>query len=200
MSILLHACCGPCLLYPAGVLEGEGTDFTCYFYNPNIHPYREFRKRLNTFQELADSRKYKYIIDRDYGLKMFLRRVVFKEDQRCKFCYQMRLGNTAKLAAEKNHQGFSTTLLYSTYQNHSLLRKEAAAASANHSIPFVYHDFRVGWQQGIDESKECNLYRQSYCGCLYSEQERYDNRLKKQLKRKIKSDVQPPRSGHDQSK
>lgn len=200
MSTLLHVCCGPCLVYPAKILEGEGTDFTCYFFNPNIHPYREFKKRLNSFKELADSRGYKYIIDRDYGLKMFMRQVVFNEDQRCKICYQMRLGNTAKLAAEQGYSGFSTTLLYSTYQNHSLIRTEAAMASESHSVPFVYRDFRIGWQQGIDESKACNLYRQSYCGCLFSEQERYDNRLKKQLKRKRKSDVQPSRSSHDQSK
>ena len=200
MSILLHVCCGPCLVYPARVLEGQGTDFTCYFFNPNIHPYREFKKRLNSFKELAEARNYSYIIDRDYGLKMLLRRVVFNEDRRCTLCYQMRLGNVAQQAAEKGLEGFSTTLLYSTYQNHSLIRTQAAKASECHSIPFVYHDFRVGWQQGIDESKGANLYRQSFCGCLFSEQERYDNRLKKQLKRKRKNDVQSPRSGHDKSK
>ncbi len=189
MSILLHVCCGPCLLYPAKVLEEEGTDFTCYFHNPNIHPYQEFRKRLNTFKELADSRQYRYIIDRDYGLKEFLRSVVFNEPQRCTFCYQMRFEKTAKLASENGHRGFSTTLLYSTYQNHSLIKAQARIASEEQKVPFVYHDFRTGWQQGVDESRECNLYRQNYCGCIYSEQERYDNRLKKQLKRKLKKDV-----------
>ena len=200
MSILLHVCCGPCLVYPARILEGEGTDFTCYFFNPNIHPYREFKQRLNSFKELADSRNYRTIIDRDYGLKMFLRQVVFNEDQRCKICYQMRLGNAAKLAAEQGYSGFSTTLLYSTYQNHDLIKTQATQASEAESTPFVYHDFRVGWQQGIDESKANNLYRQSYCGCVFSEQERYDNRLKKQLKRKQKTNVQTSGAGHDQSK
>ena len=200
MSILLHVCCGPCLVYPARVLEGEGTDFTCYFYNPNIHPYQEFKRRLNSFKDLADSRNYRYVIERDYGLKMFLRKVVFKEDQRCTFCYQMRLGNVAKYAAERGDEGFSTTLLYSTYQNHALIRHQADQASKHHSVPFLYHDFRVGWQQGIDDSKAANLYRQSYCGCLFSEQERYDNRLKKKLKRKRNTDVQTSGSGHDQSK
>ncbi len=89
MSILLHVCCGPCLVYPAKVMEGQGVDVTCYFFNPNIHPYREFKKRLNSFKEFADSRNYSYIIDSDYGLKMFLRQVVFNEDQRCNFCYQI---------------------------------------------------------------------------------------------------------------
>ena len=129
-----------------------------------------------------------------------VREVVFNEDQRCKICYRMRLGNVARLAAEQRYRGFSTTLLYSTYQNHDLIKKQAAHASESQSIPFVYHDFRKGWQQGIDGSKAYNLYRQSYCGCLFSEQERYDNRLKKQIKRTLKSDVQTTGTGHDQSK
>lgn len=200
MSILLHTCCGPCLLYPAKVLEGQGTDFTCYFFNPNIHPYKEFKKRLTSFQELADSRGYRYIIERDYGLKSFLRQVVFKEEQRCTFCYQMRFKKAAALAAEKGYQGFSTTLLYSKYQNHPLIKTQAERAADTYSIPFLYQDFRIGWQQGVEEARQCNLYRQSYCGCIYSEQERYDNRLKKQLRKERKNDVQPPRTGNEQSK
>jgi len=142
MSILLHVCCGPCLLYPAKVLEGQGTDFTCYFFNPNIHPYREFKKRLNTFKDLAETRKYPYIIDKDYGLKDFLRQVVFNEDRRCRFCYQMRFDKTAKLAAQNNHSGFSTTLLYSIYQSHPLIRQQGEAASEAQSIPFVFHSLQ----------------------------------------------------------
>lgn len=197
MSILLHTCCGPCLLYPAQLLEEEGVDFTCYFFNPNIHPYKEFKNRLNSFKELAESRKYPVIIDPDYGLRSFLRAVVFKEEKRCATCYKMRFERTAKLAREHGFDGFSTTLLYSTYQNHSLIRSQGNNASEIHQLPFVYQDFRVGWQQGIDEANRSNLYRQSYCGCIYSEQERYDNRLKKKLKKKRKDDVQSSRPGHD---
>jgi hypothetical protein len=184
-------------MYPASVFEGEGTDFSCYFYNPNIHPYREFRRRLNTFIDLADSRSYSYIVDRDYGLKEFLRRVVFKENVRCGHCYRMRLGQTAKIAAQRHHHGFTSTLLYSTYQNHALIRMQAEQSAVTEGVPFIYHDFRVGWQQGINESIANDLYRQSYCGCIYSEQERYDNRLKKQLIKKRKSDVQSRGIGND---
>lgn len=197
MSVLLHTCCAPCLVYPAKVLEEKNIEFSCYFYNPNIHPYREFKKRLDTFRLLADERKYNYIIDRDYGLKTFLRAVVFKEDLRCRHCYRMRLEQTVKLAVENDHDHFSTTLLYSVYQNHSLIIKQAETVSSTSSVDFMYRDFRPGWQQGIDESIQCNLYRQSYCGCIYSEQERYDNRLKKQLTRKRKNDVQSDRSRHN---
>jgi predicted adenine nucleotide alpha hydrolase (AANH) superfamily ATPase len=200
MSILLHVCCGPCLLYPATVLEGQGTDFTCYFHNPNIHPYREFKNRLDCFKELAESRKYPYVLDRDYGLRDFLRAVVFKEKRRCASCYLIRFDKTAQLAHENGHRGFSSTLLYSAYQNHPLIKAQAKIASENHLVPFVYHDFRAGWQQGIDEAKNLGLYRQSYCGCIYSEQERYDNRFKKKLKKEKCNDVQPSRSGHHQPK
>ena len=184
--MLLHVCCGPCLLYPAQILTGEGREFTCYFFNPNIHPYRECKNRLNSFKELADSRKYPYIIDRDYGLRDFLRRVVFKEEQRCRFCYQMRFEKTAKVASENLHSVFSTTLLFSIYQNHELLKKQAQAAAEAHLVAFAYFDFREGWQQGRAEAISANLYRQSYCGCIYSEQERYDNRLKKQMRKERK--------------
>ncbi len=198
MSILLHTCCGPCLLYPARVLEGQGIDFTCYFFNPNIHPYREFRSRLNSFKELAEARNYAVVIDPDYGLREFLRAIVFAEEKRCSTCYKMRLEQTAKLARERGHDGFSTTLLYSTHQNHALIRSQGSNASEMHRLPFVYQDFRVGWQQGVDEAQRSSLYRQSYCGCIYSEQERYDNRLKKKLRKKRKDDVQSSRSGHNQ--
>ena len=138
------------------------------------------------------------MIDADYGLQIFLRAVVFRENRRCTACYRMRLEQTARLAKKNGHEGFSTTLLYSTYQNHELIKTQAHAASMDQQLPFVYHDFRTGWQQGVDEAKRCGLYRQSYCGCIYSEQERYDNRLKKKMKRETISDVQPSRSGHHQ--
>lgn len=198
MSILLHVCCGPCLLYPAKVLEGEGTEFTCYFFNPNIHPYREFKKRLDSFRELAEARRYPVVIDPDYGLRAFLRTVVFHEEKRCSSCYAMRLEKTARMAREGGYTAFSTTLLYSTYQNHALIRARAAEASAAHQLPFFYDDFRVGWQQGIDEARNSSLYLQKYCGCIYSEQERYDNRLKKKLNKIRKDNVQSSRSGHNQ--
>lgn len=190
MSILLHVCCAPCLVFPASVMQGEGREFSCYFYNPNIHPYREFRKRLDTFIEFAGSRGYSYIIDRDYGLKQFLRQVVFNEEARCGLCYRMRLGRTAKIAVENGYSGFTSTLLYSTYQNHALICNQARQAAQRQGVGFVYRDFRTGWQQGIDESISLGLYRQSYCGCIFSEQERYDNRLKKQLRILRKNDVQ----------
>ena len=78
---------------------------------------------------------------------------------------------------------FSTTLLYSRYQNHDLICSQSERLAEKYGVPFYYQDFRKGWQEGIDRSIEMGLYRQPYCGCIYSEQERYDNRWKKRQKR-----------------
>lgn len=198
MSVLLHVCCAPCLLYPAQQLSADNIDFTGYFYNPNIHPYKEFKRRLDGVILLAEQRNYEVIVDRDYGLQEFLRAVVFKEQKRCRFCYRSRIEKTASLAVKKSFSGFSSTLLYSKYQNHTEIVRLSQEISATTSIPFIYRDFRKGWQRGIDESIALEMYRQSYCGCIYSEQERYDNRLKKQLKKEKKQDVQPRHTGYNQ--
>lgn len=184
MNILLHACCGPCTIYPLSVLKSQNHDVTAYFNNPNIHPYKEFKRRLNTLKEYAKSEDFLLISEEQYGLTEFLQKVVFKEKLRCPVCYEMRLESTAKYAAENGFDGFTTTLLYSRYQNHDLLIDRCEKLAQTHSLRFVYEDFRLGWQQGIDLSIEKDMYRQPYCGCIYSEQERYDKSLRK--KKKIK--------------
>ncbi len=189
MSLLLHLCCAPCLLHPEKVLTSEGILFSTYFYNPNIHPYKEFRKRLDGVISYTDQQNIPLIIDRDYGLRDFLRAVVFKENKRCPVCYQLRLEKTMKVAEEQGFGSFSTTLLYSKYQNHALIRKQGETLSDNHTVSFIYRDFRDGWQQGIEESLALGMYRQPYCGCVYSEQERYDNRYKKKQRKEKKRHV-----------
>ena len=189
MSLLLHTCCAPCLLYPEKVLTKKGIAFSGYFFNPNIHPYKEFRRRLDAVTSYTEEQKISLIVDRDYGLQEFLRAIVFKEDQRCPFCYQMRFEKTIHMAEKHGFESFSTTLLYSKYQNHKLLKQQGLELSATRPVAFLYQDFREGWQQGIDDSISLGLYRQSYCGCIYSEQERYDNRLKKRLRKEKKKNV-----------
>ena len=179
MKILLHVCCGPCTVYPLDVLRQEGLTVDGFFYNPNIHPFREFRKRIQTLEELAVRMQFSVAIRRDYGLRHFLRQVVFHEDERCGLCYAMRLDAAAEQAAAIRADAFTTTLLYSRYQKHELIRSQAAAAGSRYGVPFYYRDFRQGWQEGIDRSISMGLYRQPYCGCIYSEQERYDRRWRK---------------------
>ena len=184
MSILLHICCGPCAAYPLDVLQGQGIRVRGFFYNPNIHPYREFRKRLAAVEQLAAKENLAVEYHSEYGLRDYLRQVVFNENSRCGLCYDMRLRETVEQAKKIRADAFTTTLLYSRYQNHEVIRQKAEQLSAQHKIPFYYHDFRAGWQQGIDMAKEMGLYRQSYCGCIYSEQERYDTHFRKRKGKK----------------
>ena len=179
MSVLLHICCGPCTTYPLEVLKKEGIKVRGFFYNPNIHPYQEFRKRLEAVEQLVSRESFEVEYHREYGLREYLRQVVFNEEDRCSLCYDMRLNEVVMQAQKIGADAFTTTLLYSRYQNHELIRHKAEKLAEVHKIPFYYQDFREGWQWGIDMSKEMGLYRQSYCGCIYSEQERYDKHFRK---------------------
>ena len=176
-KILLHACCGPCTIIPANQIAAEGLQYSAYFFNPNIHPYRGFSQRRDTLVEFCASENILVHIHAEYGLSEFLRKVVFHEERRCALCYAMRLEATAAFAANNNYNAFSTTLLYSKYQNHALIMEICANLAEKDHIMFYYRDFRAGWSEGIRQSKERQMYRQSYCGCIYSEQERYDKSI-----------------------
>lgn len=154
-------------------------DVTGHFFNPNIHPFKEFKHRLTTLKDYAFQKKLPLVLDTHYGLTEFVRKVAFHEAERCDICYHMRLEKTVSVAKEMSFDAFSTTLLYSRYQRHTQLISLCEELSIKHGISFYYEDFRVGWQQGIDISKELEMYRQPYCGCIYSEQERYDKSLRK---------------------
>lgn len=179
MKTLLHICCGPCALYPLRVLEESGHSVTGYFYNPNIHPYKEFRRRLNSLTEFAEKSGLVLHTDKEYGLTSFLQKIVFNERQRCQICYKIRLRKTVKFAKGNGFDSFTTTLLYSRYQKHEQIEEICKNLSREFELDFIYRDFRIGWQEGIDESISLELYRQPYCGCIYSEQERYDKKFKK---------------------
>ncbi len=149
-----------------------------FFFNPNIHPFREFRRRLLALEDLGRVMNFQAEFVRVYGLKEYLRKVVYREEERCSLCYEMRLSRTAEYAASRGAEAFSSTLLYSKYQNHELIREVGDDLAARYKVPFYYEDFRAGWQEGIDMSLEMDLYRQPYCGCIYSEQERYDRKCR----------------------
>ena len=173
MRLLLHTCCGPCSVYSVKQLRETGYDVTGYFFNPNIHPYREFKHRLETLHEYAAQVKLELITDSSYGLEEFLLRALAAEKDRCRPCYEQRLRQTARYARKNAFSCFSTTLLVSPYQKHELIKEVASIIAEEEGIPFEYIDFRVGWQEGVTVSKEMGLYRQPYCGCIFSEKERY---------------------------
>lgn len=181
VKILLHTCCAPCLIYPSSILQDQGKQVTAYFYNPNIHPFREFRKRYDSLKLYSDSMNLPLISEETYGLKDFLRKIVFHENERCSTCYSMRLIKTALLAKDLGFDAFTTTLLYSKYQHHAQIKSLCENVSTQYNIPFIYQDYREGWLLGVDKARELNMYRQSYCGCIYSEQERYDKSSKQPI-------------------
>ena len=177
--ILLHTCCGPCTLYPLARLRKKGWTVHGYFYNVNIHPYQEWQRRLTALQTVASIESLPLIVRDDYDIEEFLRQVVFREQKRCYYCYSVRLEATARLAAKSRFDAFTTTLLYSKRQKHDLIKSIAENASRKYGITFYYEDFREGWREGQEKAKELAIYRQQYCGCIYSEKERFYHPLKK---------------------
>ena len=179
--MLVHSCCGPCTIYPLSVLRQE-YEVSAFFFNPNIHPYQEFNRRRDTFLNFCGRENVQVVGESSYGLREYLRRVVNNEERKCSICYSWRLEETAKTASAFNFECFSSTLLYSRFQNHEQLKHVGFELEASYGVRFAYHDFRIGWQEGIDSSREQQMYRQPYCGCIYSEQERYDRSLRKKNK------------------
>jgi len=173
MKILLHICCAPCSIYPARVLRDEGFDIFGFFYRHNIHPYTECIKRQETLESYATAIDLNVIYQEGYDMEAFIRNVAFRESNRCAFCYHERLRSTALIAKRGKFDCFSTTLLYSKFQKHDEIKSIGEAVGKSVGITFLYNDFRIGWKEGVETSKRLGMYRQQYCGCIYSEKERY---------------------------
>ncbi len=173
MKVLLHICCGPCSIFPVASLRKTGHEVLGFFFNPNIHPFKEFSRRLDTLREYAGSIELPLTVDGRYLLEDFLSAVMKADRLRCEICYEMRLHEAARQARLMGCEAFSTTLLVSPYQKHELIRKAGEAAGAAHGVEFLYEDFRPGWQEGVKISRAREMYRQPYCGCIFSEKERY---------------------------
>ena len=173
MKVLLHVCCGPCSIWPLKNLRKDGMDVMGFFYKHNIHPYTECLKRQETLQNYADHIDLRMIYQEGYDLEGFIQNVVYREADRCRYCYHERLRSTAMLARRGKFDYFSTTLLYSKFQNHELVKSIGASIGKSVGVPFFYQDFRAGWKEGVETSKQLGMYRQQYCGCIYSEKERF---------------------------
>jgi predicted adenine nucleotide alpha hydrolase (AANH) superfamily ATPase len=177
MKILLHICCAPCAIFPVEVLRGAAHQVRGFFFNPNIHPFQEYARRVATLEDYAARVKLPVIWDRRYDLEGFLRQVVFREAERCRICYHLRLSAAARVARGGKFGAFTSTLLYSKYQNHELIRELAQQVAQEVGLPFYYEDFRRGWTEGRNKSKEMGLYKQQYCGCIFSERDRFGRTL-----------------------
>jgi hypothetical protein len=188
MKLLLHICCAPCLIYPLETLSKENFgNITGFFYNPNIHPYAEYLNRRASVEEFSRRKGLKVFFHK-YDMKNFFRHVAGNEEpgKRCAICWRERLGEAAYFAAHNGFTHFSTTLLVSPYQDQGAIKAIGEGLAAEFNIGFLYRDFTPGFAGAQIKSKEENMYRQRYCGCLYSEQERFEKGRAKKKKPKAK--------------
>ncbi len=176
--ILLHVCCGPCGTYPALRLREEGFEVVAFWYNPNIHPFSEHERRREALWRFARAVDLPVIEFPDYEMVAFLRAVCGQEAfrTRCAVCYRMRLERTAQVARTEGFAAFTTTLLISPHQEEELIRRIGEEAGKKAGLPFHYERFRRGWGERGRLAKAYDLYRQDYCGCVYSEWERRTGR------------------------
>ena len=180
MKLLMHTCCAPCSVYCIEELRKEGIEPTLYWYNPNIHPYMEYKVRRDTLKQYSENIKVQAIFEEDYGLQEFCKNVVNDLENRCaNYCYKVRLEQTAKYAKENGFDGITTTLLVSPYQKHNVIKAQGEEIAEKYRLKFGYRDFRVGFREGQAKARELGLYMQKYCGCIFSEEDRYKKKIEK---------------------
>jgi len=176
-KLLLHSCCGPCSSYVISYLTNY-FDITILYYNPNIYPYDEYLKRkqeqIKLINEIDCSNNLD-IMDCDYDNDLYEKCIIGLENEpergnRCMVCYNLRMEKTAKMAKEYNYDYFCTTLSVSPYKNSEWINKIGEKLQNKYNINWLYSDFKKkdGYKQSILLSKKYNLYRQDYCGCIYS--------------------------------
>ncbi|MBD3168519.1 MAG: hypothetical protein GF307_03480 [candidate division Zixibacteria bacterium] len=173
--IALHICCAPCAVHTTEHLSNEGYDVVGFWYNPNIHPYVEFVKRLFSLKKFSDRTGVPVIYDESYDLDDFLRNISDNTEEpfRCMKCYAMRLSRVAEMARDEGLGYFTSTLTVSPYQDHNIIKKIGKEVGEKHGIEYIYFDFRDGFREGQRKAREMGLYMQKYCGCIFSERDRF---------------------------
>jgi predicted adenine nucleotide alpha hydrolase (AANH) superfamily ATPase len=175
-KLLLHICCAVCLPGPLSFLQDQGFEVTGYFHNPNIHPLLEFRKRMKALKVLNERLRIPIVYDTEYGLVGFLRMLDGGYGpERCARCYRERLASTARYAAENGFEAYSSTLLVSHEQDNALILSIGSQVAEEAGIEFVAADMRHRKEEGSTLAKTAGIYRQQYCGCVFSEFDRYIN-------------------------
>ena len=170
-------------MYCIDTLRAEGIEPTSLWFNPNIHPYQEYKARRDTLVEYGARIGVDVRVLDDYGLRDFVRAVASDIEGRCAHCYAVRLGTAARYAAENGFRAFTSSLLISPYQNHELLRQTGEEAAKRYGVEFLYRDFRAGFREGQAKARELGLYMQKYCGCVFSEEDRYQKQIQKDRER-----------------
>ena len=175
MRILLHICCGPCSIYPLReLIEKDENSVTGFFYNPNIHPYTEMEKRRQVAADYAAKENLEIICGK-YNIESFFKNIARNVETpfRCHACWRIRLRETARHAKENGFDAFATTLLVSPYQDYEAIARIGFELGKEFNINFIGKDFRDGFKDAQQRAREHNMYRQKYCGCIFSEKERF---------------------------
>lgn len=175
MKLLIHTCCAPCATYTAKEFSKDH-EVTLFWFNPNIHPFKEYKKRFKTLQEFEEKTDHDVIYRDEYRLENFLEGAL-RADTRCEFCYRWRLSETAKEAKKRDFDAYTTTLSISPYQDHDLIKQMGGEEGEKNDVKFVYKDLTDGFYESHDMADEMNLYKQGYCGCIFSERDRYEKNL-----------------------
>jgi len=178
-KVLIHVCCAHCAAYTAEYWQREGYEATGFWYNPNIHPSTEHRQRLESLKTLSQQISLPLIVSEDYDIIEYFRRVAGHETERCRYCFELRLAKTAEAARQLGCDAFTTTLLISPQQRHETIAEIGQKVAAELGVAFLYADLRKRYSDSRHLTKPLNLYRQQYCGCVYSEWERYTNQKEK---------------------
>lgn len=174
-SVLIHVCCAHCAAYTVDYWRQQGYEVSALWYNPNIHPYLEHQHRLESTQSLAQQIDLPLMVTEGYDMIEYFRRVAGHEAERCQCCFDLRLSKTAETARENGLSAFTTTLLISPHQKHDIIRETGHKIAEEQGLEFLYADLRKRYSDSRHLTKPLNLYRQQYCGCIYSEWERYAN-------------------------
>ena len=182
-SVLMHTCCAPCSLSCIDPLRAEGIEPVAFWYNPNIHPWKEYEARRDCLLAYAPTIEMQVIVDEYYGLRTFVEHVASDIDHRCTYCYQHRLEETARYAAEHGYEAFTSTLLASLYQDHDGIKAAAEKYARQYGVEFLYRDFRPNFRAGNQRARELGFYMQKYCGCVFSEQDRYQKQIDRDKKK-----------------
>ncbi len=183
-KLLMHVCCAPCFAYIEKDLKENGiinedmtrekVDFTACFYNPNIHPLVEYKRRRDTFVDFCKRHECDMVLLDEYDMDGYIKYVVENVGEgkkypiRCNYCYYLRLKKVFEYAKENGYDIVSTTLTISPYQKHEIIKKVGKELEKEYNIKFLYQDYREHFREGQKMAREDGLYMQKYCGCVFS--------------------------------
>ena len=180
-KLLLHACCAPCSSYVLEYLS-EFFEITIYYYNPNIHPENEYIRRINELQKFLTEFKPKNkvnLVEETYNPLEYFNEIkglenLGEKSERCYKCYKLRMEKAVEYAKKNNYDYFTTTLSISPYKKSDWINEIGGMLEYKHNVKYLYADFKKknGYKRSLELSKKYGLYRQDYCGCIYSKQER----------------------------